>query len=129
MLKLHLLAQVGPEVQVLGSVVACPHRSARDEVVRILSDEAALLAPPESEGSEGSEVKASDLIGVSTEKFQVQIYRHIFPHIHPLISVWCTPQVIIAVRQGNILATAFHPELTTDLRWHRLVHPMPLVLC
>nr|CAD1839567.1 unnamed protein product [Ananas comosus var. bracteatus] len=27
-------------------------------------------------------------------------------------------QVIVAVRQGNLLATAFHPELTSDLRWH-----------
>eukprot|EP01040_Poterioochromonas_malhamensis_P011562 gene11562-12611_t len=25
---------------------------------------------------------------------------------------------IVAVRQNNILATAFHPELTKDLRWH-----------
>ena len=29
-------------------------------------------------------------------------------------------QVIVAVRQGPILATAFHPELTDDPRWHRL---------
>lgn len=27
---------------------------------------------------------------------------------------------VIAVRQGNILATTFHPELTKDDRWHRL---------
>jgi pyridoxal 5'-phosphate synthase pdxT subunit len=27
---------------------------------------------------------------------------------------------IVAVRQGNLLATAFHPELTGDLRIHRL---------
>ena len=26
----------------------------------------------------------------------------------------------VAVRQGNILATAFHPELTRDSRWHAL---------
>ncbi len=29
-------------------------------------------------------------------------------------------QVIAAVRQGPILATAFHPELTGDVRWHAL---------
>lgn len=29
-------------------------------------------------------------------------------------------KVIIAVKQANILGTAFHPELTKDLRWHRL---------
>lgn len=28
--------------------------------------------------------------------------------------------VIVAVRQGAILATAFHPELTHDSRWHQL---------
>ncbi|XP_076931442.1 putative pyridoxal 5'-phosphate synthase subunit PDX2 [Bidens hawaiensis] len=27
-------------------------------------------------------------------------------------------KVIVAVKQGNILATAFHPELTIDSRWH-----------
>jgi 5'-phosphate synthase pdxT subunit len=30
----------------------------------------------------------------------------------------------VAVRQGNVLATAFHPELTTDRRLHRLLLQM-----
>ncbi|CAM6085384.1 unnamed protein product [Calypogeia fissa] len=29
-------------------------------------------------------------------------------------------KVIVAVRQGHLLATAFHPELTSDTRWHSL---------
>ncbi len=29
------------------------------------------------------------------------------------------PEGIVAARQGNLLATSFHPELTTDLRVHR----------
>ncbi|CAM6040950.1 unnamed protein product [Sphagnum compactum] len=28
-------------------------------------------------------------------------------------------KVIVAVRQKNLMATAFHPELTSDMRWHR----------
>ncbi len=28
-------------------------------------------------------------------------------------------KTIVAVRQGNLLATAFHPELTNDLRFHQ----------
>jgi len=28
--------------------------------------------------------------------------------------------VVVAVRQQNLLATAFHPELTGDIRWHKL---------
>ncbi len=27
---------------------------------------------------------------------------------------------IVAVRQGNLLATSFHPEITGDMRVHRL---------
>jgi len=27
--------------------------------------------------------------------------------------------VIVGVKQNNIMATAFHPELTNDLRWHK----------
>lgn len=28
------------------------------------------------------------------------------------------PEVVVALRKGNIVATAFHPELTNDSRWH-----------
>ena len=44
------------------------------------------------------------------------------PTVEPLAHV-TTPTgetVIAAARQQNLLATAFHPELTTDLRWHAL---------
>lgn len=40
-----------------------------------------------------------------------------------VLATYHTPageDVIVAVRQGPILATAFHPELTADLRWHEL---------
>jgi 5'-phosphate synthase pdxT subunit len=30
------------------------------------------------------------------------------------------PGIFVAARQGPILATAFHPELTADTRWHAL---------
>ena len=30
----------------------------------------------------------------------------------------CKDSVIVAVKQNNMLATAFHPELTSDLRWY-----------
>ena len=33
-------------------------------------------------------------------------------------------KVAVAVRQGNLLATAFHPELTSDNRWHALFKGM-----
>lgn len=34
------------------------------------------------------------------------------------------PRVAVAVRQGRLLGTAFHPELTDDSRWHALFADM-----
>ncbi|XP_076450673.1 pyridoxal 5'-phosphate synthase subunit PdxT-like [Babylonia areolata] len=34
--------------------------------------------------------------------------------------------VVVAFRQGRVLSTAFHPELTEDLRWHRYFLQMVL---
>ncbi|PHT35167.1 putative pyridoxal 5'-phosphate synthase subunit PDX2 [Capsicum baccatum] len=34
------------------------------------------------------------------------------------IAIQKEEKVIVAVKQGNLLATAFHPELTADTRWH-----------
>lgn len=36
------------------------------------------------------------------------------------------PEVIVAVQQGNMIATAFHPELTEDFRWH--VHFIEMIV-
>jgi hypothetical protein len=36
--------------------------------------------------------------------------------------------VTVAIQQNNILATAFHPELTDDLRWHRYCFVVSLFL-
>ena len=33
-------------------------------------------------------------------------------------------EVIVAVRQGKLLATSFHPEVTADTRWHALFAEM-----
>lgn len=42
--------------------------------------------------------------------------------VEPLASLSAADggKLIVAVRQGSILATAFHPELTADIRWHQL---------
>lgn len=36
-------------------------------------------------------------------------------------------KVIVAVRQGNLLGTAFHPELTADTRWYMYFDYFPLL--
>lgn len=42
--------------------------------------------------------------------------------VEPLASLSAADdsKLIVAARQGSILATAFHPELTADTRWHQL---------
>jgi len=85
------ILRVGPGVQVLASMSAPPHRTARRDVLMLLQQD-----PDAVVSTEGAE----------------QIRR-----CENLAELF---EVVIAVRQGNILATAFHPELTKDLRWHRL---------
>ena len=41
------------------------------------------------------------------------------PLVQPLATLADGSQeVVVAVRQGHLMATSFHPELTSDLRWH-----------
>lgn len=72
-----------------------PHASAIEEVVQLLD---------RLDSSEKGDVTATSSKKPRLESGTQQ--EHSF-------------NVIVAVQQGNILATAFHPELTDDLRWHR----------
>jgi len=40
------------------------------------------------------------------------------PGVETLAELPGPPSICVAVKQGPLLATAFHPELTGDLRWH-----------
>lgn len=40
------------------------------------------------------------------------------PRVETLAELPGPPPICVAVKQGPLLATAFHPELTGDLRWH-----------
>jgi 5'-phosphate synthase pdxT subunit len=62
---------------------------------------------------------------INIPAFGMPPFRAVF--IRPPIVTRVGPEVerlaelessVVAVRQGNILATAFHPELTDDLRFH-----------
>ena len=48
------------------------------------------------------------------------------PHVECLATLTGADgaEVAVAVRQGSFLATAFHPELAADLRWHALFADM-----
>jgi 5'-phosphate synthase pdxT subunit len=51
------------------------------------------------------------------------------PQVEVLASYTLTPEekaaqgrdsVAVAVRSGHLVATAFHPEITSDIRWHQM---------
>ena len=48
--------------------------------------------------------------------------EEVAPQVEVLAKVEAGPAAgrIVAVRQGNLLATSFHPEITGDIRVHRL---------
>jgi hypothetical protein len=80
-------------VEILGTVRADPHRSVQDEVTSVL-----LTANNSDDGGFISSVTSNSDGDEESQR-----------------------TVAVAVRQGNIVATAFHPELTNDLRWHRFI--------
>ncbi|MCI4065386.1 pyridoxal 5'-phosphate synthase glutaminase subunit PdxT [Micromonospora sp. R77] len=68
-----------------------------------------------------------EITGVEGEPFHAVFIRapwveRVGPGVEVLGRVTDGPATdrIVAVRQGNLLATSFHPELTGDLRLHRL---------
>ena len=101
------ILSVGPNVNVLATMVAKPHKSARSDVLKLIT------AARESADCDSSTID-------STEK-------HIIKQTRVSSIVDSTDEnidgssfeVFVAVRQDNILATAFHPELTEDTRWHQ----------
>ncbi len=40
------------------------------------------------------------------------------PNVRVLATLADSDNTIVAVEQNNLIATCFHPELTTDTRWH-----------
>ena len=116
-----VILSVGPNVDVLARTVATPHASAKEAVLKSLES---------ANGTEGSMAAVIDCIAGIDLDSSVQPRskrRRLSKATSNLdtINKSCerSYEVFVAVRQRNILATAFHPELTEDLRWHRCNKP------
>ena len=100
------ILSVGPNVDVLATMIAKPHKSARSDVLKLIT------AAKESADSTSSTTD-------STEKHTVKQTR-VSSIVDSAENIdESSFEVFVAVRQDNILATAFHPELTEDTRWHQ----------
>ena len=132
------ILNAGPDVQVLGRVLATPCRQAAvvlrelerkiqagEEVVKMGVVDALVR---DREGGEGkkmyvdvgadeSGMGTGDDDGIEEEKKDANVLTENSLHL-PGAASCGGREVICAVRKNNILCTAFHPELTNDLRWH-----------
>mmetsp|Transcript_24694 Transcript_24694/g.30839 ORF Transcript_24694/g.30839 Transcript_24694/m.30839 type:complete len:259 (-) Transcript_24694:21-797(-) len=95
------ILEVGDDVSILATVKANPHQSAKSQVDSLLEDAS------ERESKEDSEAPSKKKRKISKSNDGKM-------------------EVIVAVKQGNVLATAFHPELTADVRWHEHFYNMVL---
>jgi hypothetical protein len=134
---LHSMLQVGPDVTVLARIDAKPHPSAVDEVISlllsdtiedklILSDESSCVADNTSSIDSNSVGDKHDGWIAKRRKINENIISSSSSSSNSSTTTTSTAasqefyfNVAVAVKQNNILATAFHPELTNDLRWHR----------
>jgi len=103
------ILSAGPDVEVLASVVARPHVLAKADVLRLID---------EAKGA-SSDPPAAKKLRVSTHRpSAAPASSHSGPS-GQFGEADEEVEVFVAVQKGNILATAFHPELTDDMRWHR----------
>ena len=109
---------VGENVQVLASVKAKPHALALKQVFDVLGPPITAITT-NNNTAESSKIKNK---GKGKSKLSNEKNNYNVNSTNDITTdsikgdKW---EVKVAVRQGNILATAFHPELTADNRWHQ----------
>ena len=104
------ILSVGPDVEVLASVEARPHVSAKAAVLKLIEEEGL---------NDKTNTKKRR---ISTHRPVVDVDKCNTSHSGPSGNFGEADEeveVFVAVQKGNILATAFHPELTDDIRWHQ----------
>jgi len=107
------IIKVGPAVKVLATIRATPHSSVLDELNMALSSEGGrVVAKKRKVGNLEAE---RTVIG---EDGKLQVIVAVRQGKNRRVSVVIRINYFMYLVPGNILATAFHPELTTDLRWH-----------
>ena len=114
------ILSIGPDVEILARIVAAPHSSARSDVMKLLEEAKGKL---NSISAIMTTISELSIEGNDQPRSKRQRLSKSIPASNTVTGVnESTFEVFVAVRQGNILATAFHPELTEDTRWHRCVY-------
>ena len=128
------ILSAGPDVTVLGKVVATPCRQAAvvlEELERKIErgEKVVLMGVVDAlERKSGQEISYRSVVRKRSEQAQVEEKKDLLSSIedadgHNIVLPGAADgsnarEVISAVRKGHLLCTAFHPELTMDYRWH-----------
>lgn len=104
--------QVGSEVEVLCRVRARPCSYA----VRVMKTQLKAEEALERNGTAGGGDESDDTPAAKRRRLEAIFMES--DSSEATKGAAESPEVIVAVRKGNIVATAFHPELTNDGRWH-----------
>ena len=120
------ILSIGPDVDILARIIAKPHISVRDDVLKLLNE------GKSKENTVAAIIESiSDMmINPDQPKTKRQRLSKNIPEFDNNYNnnaddmggiADSSYEVFVAVRQNRILATAFHPELTEDIRWHKYV--------
>lgn len=116
----------GPGIQVLGKVVATPHSQAAVVLAELEKKIAAgekvnMMSVPDAlvrNGPGGIHFKDSRKTDSESEEKKDIAMDEECIELPGAADGSTAREVICACRSGHILCTAFHPELTSDYRWH-----------
>lgn len=108
--------QVGPGVDVLCKVRARPCNKA----VTVANTQLKALEAAEktTKGEQAGGEEEEDAAAAKRRRLAAFFVQSASSARDGADGVTEVPEVIVAVRKGNIVGTAFHPELTNDSRWH-----------
>ena len=118
------ILSAGPDVEVLGKVVATPCRQAAvvlQELERKISrgENVVMMGVVDAlDRKEGEGIFYKDVKGDESVQDKQGCQSSTRIELPGAADGSNSREVICAVRKNNILCTAFHPELTRDYRWH-----------
>ena len=105
------ILKTGPDVTVLARILARPSRAA----LAALCVTSPQPVPTEAAHPPAKRCKPSNAGSINSSSGDAGGAPHPQMEVGKADEMW---NVAVAVRQGNIIGTVFHPEYTDDTRWH-----------
>mmetsp|Transcript_14810 Transcript_14810/g.21179 ORF Transcript_14810/g.21179 Transcript_14810/m.21179 type:complete len:323 (+) Transcript_14810:109-1077(+) len=127
------ILNAGPEIEVLGKVVATPCRQAAVVLEELQNkidagENVVMMGVVDALDRDNNNcVHVKDVIKQSNDKhndIENDYHSHVKIQLPGASHGTNAREVICAAKKQNVLITSFHPELTGDFRWHQYFHSM-----